>query len=351
MCNVARRGFTLVELLVVVAIIGILAALLLPAVQAARESSRRVHCINNLKQLGVALHNFESARKFLPTGADSKRNPNESPLPADPADDTFPHTFFRWSAFAHLSPFLEQQNFIDVLHLDQPLYSINPVIQVTPINRAGVKQVVPMFLCPSDRMEVVSNGFGPLNYAGCTGDGGVDGVDGGSPFNTQGVFYINSRTRLREVTAGTSKTVAMSESTLGTGNESWIVPSKVVDVQTVYAYSGEAPLTRTGCNNTTAFNTTNRRGFSWANGEYRCGLYNHYQTPNSTVADCLGTEIVGDAYTKFAAWGWRAARSMHLGGVNVLMVDGAVKWASDTVDPSVWKGISTRASDGEMDFD
>ena len=101
-------GFTIVELLVVVAVIGVLIALLLPAVQAARESARRMNCLSNLKQLGLALHHFESANKHYPTGAESREyaaSPNHA------------YNFYRWSTFAHLTPYLEQTSIYKALDL------------------------------------------------------------------------------------------------------------------------------------------------------------------------------------------------------------------------------------------
>src|SRR5262245_3146472 len=99
-----RRAFTLVELLVVIAIIGILIALLLPAIQAAREAARRTQCLNNQKQIGLALNNYHSARKHLPPAADSKEYP---------ANPILPYTFYRWSALAHLLPYMENQTVHD----------------------------------------------------------------------------------------------------------------------------------------------------------------------------------------------------------------------------------------------
>ena len=126
-----RAGFTLVELLVVIAIIGILVALLLPAVQAAREAGRRASCQNNLKQLGLGVHNFESARKKLPTGSES------DPFPGNPSH---PYNFYRWSVLAHLTPYLEQSNAYNTIDLSTPLYP--PGYQITPQNAVAASLLV-----------------------------------------------------------------------------------------------------------------------------------------------------------------------------------------------------------------
>ncbi|MFM8497657.1 MAG: DUF1559 domain-containing protein, partial [Planctomycetia bacterium] len=152
------RGVTLVELLVVVAIVGTLAAMLLPAVQAARESARRTSCTNNLRQISLATANHESARGRFPIGSES-RQWDERP--------DFPHQFFRWSLLAHLAPFYEQQSLLAGLDLSVPLYVGLTADAVAPQNKPILKQTVPMFLCPSDQMQPVSELFGPTNYAGC----------------------------------------------------------------------------------------------------------------------------------------------------------------------------------------
>jgi len=321
-----RRAFTLVELLVVIAIIGLLIALVLPAVQAAREASRRMSCSNNLKQLGIALHDFHDANDHLPTGADAK------PFPAAP---NHPHNFYRWSALAHLMPYLEQSNAYNNLDLSVPLYGAN--FQVTPENKAAVAIVLPLFLCPSDRQEAVADGFGPTNYAACTGTG----AGGGTPFDTDGVFYINSHVRLAEVTDGVSNTVFMSESLLGEGPESTTNVAEV-DHRRDYAFFLSAPLTDALCAKPVSYNVSNRRGFAWANGEYRCGLYNHYYPPNKATFDCIGVQIFGTVEKRNAAFGWRTARSNHPGAVNVLLGDGSVRPVRDEIDPAAWYALATR---------
>jgi prepilin-type N-terminal cleavage/methylation domain-containing protein/prepilin-type processing-associated H-X9-DG protein len=322
-----RFGFTLVELLVVIAIVGILVALLLPAIQAARESARRMACRNNLKQLGVALQNFECANKCFPAGAESH------PYAAAPST---PYCFYRWSALAHLMPYLEQSSALHALDLSQPLYGSN--LQVTPANQAGVAQVIGMFLCPSDRQRPVAEGFGPTNYAACTGSG----AGGGTPFDCDGIFYINSVTPAAKISDGLSHTVAMSESLLGDGPAP-LFDAAGVDRRTTYAFANAVPLTESACQGAQMWNVSDLRGFSWANGEYRCALYNHYWTPNSECVDCMSAVVIGSLSVRYSAYGWRAARSRHPGGVNAMMADGSVQFFTDEIDQATWQALSTRA--------
>jgi prepilin-type N-terminal cleavage/methylation domain-containing protein/prepilin-type processing-associated H-X9-DG protein len=325
-----RNGFTLIELLVVIAIVGVLVALLLPAIQSVRESARRTSCSNNLKQLGLALAHYESARKSFPTGADSKIW-EDGP--------TLPQTFYRWSTFAHLTPYLEEKAARNALDFSVPLFT-NVAAVVAAQNRAGVALVIPSFLCPADIGTAVDTGFGPLNYAACTGDG----TDGGSPFQTNGIFYINSKTRLRDITDGLSKTVALAESTLGSGAESFSGTVNKIDPQAAYAYVFGTPLTDSNCNSAVNFNWTNRRGYAWVNGEYRCGLFNNYLEPNAQRIDCMASVLnTSDPTQLYAAYGWRAARSRHAGGVNVSLADGSVHFIPDGVNQRIWQAISTRA--------
>lgn len=201
--NSRKHGFTLVELLVVIAIIGVLVALLLPAVQAAREAARKAHCKNNLKQVGIALHNYHDTHKVLPPGwlADA---PEGAPG-------------WAWGAF--LLPYLEQSNSfrqIDTTeHIDEPA------------NAAARVLVIESYLCPSDPFPnrfVLNSQDTPLmdvaksNYVGVFGTSEVEDV----PSNGEGVFYHNSSTRLADVPDGLSNTLFVGERSSRLEYSTWV---------------------------------------------------------------------------------------------------------------------------------
>jgi prepilin-type processing-associated H-X9-DG protein len=317
-----------VELLVVIAIIGVLIAVLLPAIQAARESARRTSCINNLKQIGVAANGFHNNYRAFPVGSEAKEWPQQK---------FNPWTFYRWSSLAHLTPFLEETNTRGMLDFSVPLYK-GVSAEVPAVNKAGVKQMVSVFLCPSDHGQRINQNFGPSNYAACAGSGS----GGGSPLNADGVFFVNSKIRMSQLTDGTSHTAIFSESLLGNPDGSPLQR----DLQLDYKFTLTAPLTDAQCANTSQWNIQNGRGFAWVSGEMRCALYNHYYRPNEPTPDCMGSSF-GNITVAFTPYGWRAARSKHGGGVNLLLADGAVRFVEDGVDPPLWRALSTRGS-GEV---
>ncbi|HEX3728133.1 MAG TPA: DUF1559 domain-containing protein [Pirellulales bacterium] len=336
--NQHRTAFTLVELLVVIAIVGGLVAILLPAIQAARESARRTQCISNLKQIGIAAHNFHSARNAFPVGAESKANPKAP---------NNPWTFYRWSSLAHLTPYLEESNAYNSIDLTIPMYDGS---SLTPNPQKGIALWVPLFLCPSDEAYTVAAGFAPTNYAACAGSGllgacptpvlGMNCL--GSPLNTDGVFFVNSRTRISQILDGTSHTALMAESILGTPDSAPNNSSIPRDYHVDYKFTIVLPLTDTNCANTGQWNISDGRGFAWTSGEIRCAMYNHYYLPNQPIPDCMAVNLLGGLQYEYTPFGWRAARSRHPGGVNVLMADGAVQFVIDSVDSKVWQSMSSR---------
>jgi prepilin-type N-terminal cleavage/methylation domain-containing protein/prepilin-type processing-associated H-X9-DG protein len=316
-----RFAFSLVELLIVMAIIGILVGMLIPAVQASRASAARSSCANNLRQLGLAAHHHEAALGYFPSGSVAKE------FPAQPFTAW---TFYRWSALASLTPYLENTAAYNALDLSVPLYA--STFGVRPENVESVKIVVAEFLCPSDIGRPVSEGFAPTNYALSAGSG----ANGGSPFDADGMFFINSQVSPAKITDGLSKTAMGSESLLGQPTNGGHDP------QRAYVFRLGSPLTDTFCASA-GWPDDFPRGFSWVNGEYRCALYNHHETPNSAVPDCMGVRLGGGVKVQFAPYGWRAARSNHPGGVNVLLADGSLRFVSDDVDAAVWKDLATIA--------
>lgn len=323
-------GFTLVEVLVVVAILAIVVALVLPAVQSVREAGRRTHCTNNLRQLVLAATLHESAHGHFPLGAESRAWPDKP---------NFPHQYFRWSALAHLAPFHEQEHLLRGLDLSVPLYTDLRPDAIAPQNKPFVALTLSLFLCPSDRGSPISSLFGPTNYATCTGTG----MGGGTPFDTDGMFFINSAVRARTVTDGLSKTVAFSESILGAGPTA-TRDGTGLDPATAYAFTLAAPLSDTLCGSPMFWNYTDLRGFSWANGEFRTTLYNHWRLPNDRTIDCIGVVMnTTDRSRLYAGYGWRTARSRHPGGIHAAWADGAVRFVEDAVALDVWRAAATRA--------
>jgi prepilin-type N-terminal cleavage/methylation domain-containing protein/prepilin-type processing-associated H-X9-DG protein len=326
-----RKGFTLIELLVVIAIIGVLISLLLPAVQKARAAAQRLRCSNNLKQLGIALHHYHETEKSLPPGMEEKKGPHYPTVAA---------ALYRWSAQSRLLPYLEQENVSRMIDLNNPLF-IDYFFTVAPQNVEGVSQLIKVFLCPSDWgtpfVPIDPNQdyprFGPTNYMACIGSG----KNGGARINADGVCYASSRVRLAEITDGTSNTALMSESVLGAGGPPLLnqAPS-TNEVPLVYAWIGSTkPLTPSICQKTELWNTN--ANSKWADSEVYCTLYDHGYPPNAPTWDCVTAD-----YFSLEGYSWRAARSKHQGGVNLLHCDGSVRFVSDSVHLAAWQGIGSR---------
>ncbi|QDV59421.1 DUF1559 domain-containing protein [Rosistilla oblonga] len=330
-------GFTLVELLVVIAIIGILVGLLLPAVQAAREAARRMQCGNNMKQLGLALHNYAS------TYNEAFPNNGWSYTGGYPAD---------FSPFAKLLAYVEQENLQNLIDFD--IYMGHPAIADLPLElRAAAATRVPTFECPSDvgadlhSMTLPSGtviDVAGTSYAMNQGSG-MDGAfhpGNGTPSN--GLCWIGSKIKFRDVIDGTSNTIAFAETTIGVGTDI-ASPTPIQDVRQYRANTSTVDVATVNLANSSGLSgvqgsITSWRGdrnHYWLRGSVPSGpVMNGSLTPNSEVPDM----VVGSSKMT-------AARSYHPGVAVVCLVDGSVRNVSDTIDLNAWHASWTRGG-GEV---
>jgi prepilin-type N-terminal cleavage/methylation domain-containing protein/prepilin-type processing-associated H-X9-DG protein len=325
-----RRGFTLIELLVVIAIIGVLIALLLPAVQAAREAARRSQCINNLKQIGIACHNYHDTIGSLPYG--------QGPL-----------NWNDWNAQCMLLPYLEQRplfnsiNFFDVGN--------SPANPGNAINTTVQRAVINVLLCPSDT-DRLTNAYGHLNYVSCTGsdprmvNSNMNGLFAG-PINANN----NKVFGFRDILDGLSTTVMFSERVKGIKDG----PASLAD-----------PLKPTSMISVVTVNQNPAPGVSVTQQYYLDCKANSPLTPGATLGTGLmpagrlwwsGNMDVGRFTTTMPPNSWSCAHSAtdnntfgaitassrHAGGVNVLFGDGTVRFVKDSVTPQTWWALGTCA--------
>jgi prepilin-type N-terminal cleavage/methylation domain-containing protein/prepilin-type processing-associated H-X9-DG protein len=305
-----RRAFTLVELLIVIAIIGVLVALLLPAVQAARSAARRTACVNNLRQIGVALQNYHAAKQRFPAG-------RGAPTPRI------------FSPQAHLLAFMEQDALqAQVDFSDAPAPFNTPTVAYDAVrNHAAATTSVSTLLCPADPGQGGVSGieYGATNYAGCGGSGG----NSGSLTDADGVFFLASAVRFKDITDGTSNTAVISERPLGPGD---LDHRRQEDL--ILELPASADPTNAACTSDGSGVWNVERGGKWIVGNYGNTLYNHAQPPNAAEWDCMNAT---------QQKGRLAARSWHAGGVNAAHCDGSVRFITNAVDEVPWRAAATRA--------
>lgn len=318
-CMKIRQGFTLIELLVTIGIVGLLASLLLGAAQAAREAARRARCANNLKQLGLAIHSYESAWGMFPPAPMSFKIPGQRP----------PYVGSYFSAQAAMLGQMEQVPLHNSINFSVPTGHLIDGLDGANVTAAG--QVVDTFLCPSD-WGTVPAPYGPCNYRANAGICGycTTGIEDGA--------FTLAGTAPAAFVDGLSMTLAFSEKLVGgaspgafSPNRDWINASGIHDhisVDAWFAYCSQRSFA--GDQDGMSFDA----GRSWMLGGTVYTEFLVSAPPNSQVPDCGKRSTVGI--------GVFAARSLHPGGVNAAMADGSVRFFQNGIDVRMWRALGTR---------
>ena len=376
-----RVGFTLIELLVVIAIIAVLIALLLPAVQSAREAARRSQCTNNLKQLGLALHNYESAVGSFPLGGNSAHI--DGTAVCDPVTHGNCYDWGAWSAQSMLLPYIEQRNVYNALNFSTTARGNGPR---EVANSTGMMANISSFLCPSSSpppritqnrwdAEGVVMGFFPGNSYFASAGSTIMWI--GWPINNpNGVFNVGGQAfGIRDITDGTSNTIAFGEWRIGDFNDqlnsiqdivavSWSgvgwpgVPNRNMDAPTANMPAGGPYLTNAlnMCSqawrdrSNTAYGTNGQRSWNgrmWHVGNYGHALGNTLVPPNSQYPYCQFWEGNGD----FDSAGINGLTSNHPGGAHVALADGSVRFLKNSISWPVLWALGSRAQGETLSSD
>jgi len=345
-----RRGFTLIELLVVIAIIAVLISLLLPAVQSAREAARRAQCINNLKQIGLAMHNYHTAGDSFPLGVSASNNPWNKSNGCDALV-----TWNGWSVHAMLLPYLEQNVMFNAIN-----FALDPLVcNSQDFNNTVFSAGLSAFLCPSDPNSGRNKGDHYLNnyYASI---GTTIGTVQNYPYQgSKGIFTYGLSYGLRDIQDGSSNTVAWSEALVGStgkvnykGNGvfgpcyAWAADCSTVATQTMATLN----QCNTEWNNDVLVSKdiSNNKGQYWGWGAEAMSLFNTIVPPSSAsypwgdcrsgCAGCCGDGLCGAAdHSEISN-----ANSNHPGGCNVLFGDGSVKFVKSSLSIPTWWALGTR---------
>jgi prepilin-type N-terminal cleavage/methylation domain-containing protein/prepilin-type processing-associated H-X9-DG protein len=346
-----ERGFTLIELLVVIAIIAVLIALLLPAVQSAREAARRSQCVNNLKQIGLGLHNYHQSFDTFPMGASATINPLNGNPPCI--------AWMGWSAQTLLLNYLEQVPIYNAIN-----FTMDPINSPTyPYNSTVSERLIPTFICPSDQNggRHLKNNYYASEGTSFRADGGVSNNSCGiNNLGSTGLFYYAISYRIPQVSDGTSNTVAFSEGLVGSEEQvvkRWVTGVNIDGLGSAYDANQNQALVMADlqtCN--TKFQTAKpgaglaiNRGWYWAWGCEGMSMFSTIVPPNSMQYPwgwcrfgCGGCGVNSADHMHITN-----ATSAHAGGANVAMADGSVRFIKGTTSMPIWWALGTRAG-GEV---
>ncbi len=334
MINVRRRfGFTIIELIAVVAIVGLLVAMLAPAVQSARDAARRMQCAGNLRQIGLALANYESVCRVFPFGVGADSDGSETTITSVNSR--------RFALHTQILPYLDQRAVYDLLNFSvEPFYPDTTgdpqVVTGNGPNESAAQTQIPLLLCPAD-FDRLGRPWGPNNYRSCNGSSWAGRAG-------DGMFGQITSIGPKDVRDGLSNTAAFSERIRGEDVQLPIdlhadlfgLPAPWTETtfrnwcdQLTYAQAAAAPI------------RNSNGGMTWLEGNMNWTRYNHVLTPGRPSCK-------NDLTWNGAAM---TADSRHAGGVNLLLGDGATRFVSEQINPLVWRALASIAGNEAIGTD